>query len=387
MTDTQARTDPWSVTRAELFDSLREYRDRDADAVVATVVDVEGSAYRRPGAKMVIDPGTESLGAITAGCLEGPVTDLASEVLAEGSPRVHTFDLMDDEEWGLGLGCNGIIDILLEPLDGSWDRPLADLERGRELATVTAVESTDADVTVGDRAYVATEGQRHDPVDRRSLPETVLDAATDRVAGLRAERESATVTVDTDDGTVTLFVDWLAPAPELLLFGNQNDVHPVARVGREAGFRVVVASARGGRSDPDQFPDAHEVRATRPMEIDEVVDLPERTYAVVMSHNMLEDRMAVAALLDTPVPYVGLMGPRERFEELRDALAAEEDRELTAEELDRIATPVGLDVGGGEPIQIAISIVAEALAVHNGRDGGRLKEREGPIHARPQVSD
>jgi xanthine dehydrogenase accessory factor len=195
------------------------------------------------------------------------------------------------------------------------------------------------------------------------------------------------VTVDTDDGTVTLFVDWLAPAPELLLFGNQNDVHPVARVGREAGFRVVVASARGGRSDPDQFPDAHEVRATRPMDLDDVVDLPERTYAVVMSHNMLEDRLAVAALLDTPVPYIGLMGPRERFEELRDALAAEEDRELTAGELDRIATPVGLDVGGGEPIQIAISIVAEALAVHNGRDGGRLKEREGPIHARPQVSD
>jgi xanthine dehydrogenase accessory factor len=118
------------------------------------------------------------------------------------------------------------------------------------------------------------------------------------------------------------------------------------------------------------------------MDIDEVVDDPTRTYAVLMSHNLLEDRLALVSLLETDVPYIGLMGPRERFDEIREEIAADEGRELTDSELERIATPVGLDVGGGEPIHIALSIVGEVLAVHNDREGGRLKEREGPIHKR-----
>jgi len=383
--------DPWSVTEQDLYESMRSFRDEETDAVLATVVDVEGSAYRRPGAKMLVAPGQESLGAITAGCLEGPVNDLAADVLDAGEPIVHTFDLMDDEGWGLGLGCNGIIDILLEPLDAGWETVLEELDAGRPVARTTVVGVDDAPsggaVAVGDRIVTDATGDHLSAASRRDLPQSVLEAVADERERLRPRGGAGTVAVETEDGTIEVFVEWLTPAPDLLLFGTQNDVHPVARIGHEAGFRVVIASARGARSDPEQFPHAHAVRTTKPTDVAEVVDVPERTYAVIMSHNAIEDRLALASLLDTDVPYVGLMGPRDRFEDLRADMATEDDRELTDDELARIATPVGLDLGGGEPTQIAISIVAEALAVHNDRDGGRLKERKGPIHTRVAPSE
>lgn len=385
--DVPDREDPWSVTKQDLIDAMRGYREAGRRAVLATVVGVEGSAYRRPGARMLVDPDRASLGAITAGCLEGPVEDLAADVLDAGTPSVHTFDLMDDEGWGLGLGCNGIIDILLEPLDEAWDPALAELAARRPVGVVTAIGTEDDRVDVGDRAFVDGDGERVEGVAGGTIPEGVLGAVDAELSGLRGREGSATLDVGTDRGSVRVLLDWMTPAPDLLLFGSQNDVHPVARIGHEAGFRVVIASARGAKSDPEQFPNAHVVQSTRPTDVADVVDVPGRTYAVVMSHNALDDRLALSALLDTAVPHIGLMGPQERFEDIREDLRADEGRELTASELARIATPVGLDLGGGEPVRIALSIVAEALAVHNGRDGGRLKAREGPIHDRVTPSE
>ncbi|WP_254533273.1 XdhC family protein [Natrinema gelatinilyticum] len=390
MTDTPLSNgndrDPWSATTQDLYEALMAYRKANEPAVVATIVDVEGSAYRRPGAKMVIDPGNDSLGAITAGCLEGPVTSLAAQVLDDGAPLVETFDLTDDDEWGLGLGCNGVIDILLEPLDASWGPALSALSDGRPIATVTVTDPSDTALAVGDRVLVDEAGTGQEAADRAALPGDVVAAVRSVLEDLQPNAESASVTVETGDGAATLFIDWMTPSPDLLLFGSQNDIHPVSRLAREVGFRVIVASARGARSDAKQFPHAHEVRMTRPMELADAVDDPERTYGVLMSHNLLEDRLALTSLLETEVPYIGLMGPRKRFDELRDALTAEEDRELTEAELERIATPVGLDIGSGEPIHIALSVVAEALAAHHGREGGRLTDRAGPIHARLDLS-
>jgi xanthine dehydrogenase accessory factor len=376
-------SDPWSVSEAALYRELRRRIETDERAVLATVVDVEGSAYRRPGAKMLISPDDESLGAITAGCLEGPVTDIAESVLEDGRPRVETFDLMDDTEWGLGLGCNGIIDILLEPVDSSLDHALARLERRDPATVLTVVESTDPAVSVGDRTVLDEHGDPASGSARRPLPEDVVAALQDAVEELGGGG-SAAVERSTDGGTVTTFIDALEPVPRLLCFGNQNDVHPIARLGRDAGFEVVVASARGAQAAAADFPAAHDVVACHPTDVAEHAD--DLTYAVIMSHNMVDDQLALEALLtESPVPYVGLMGPRERFEELRDNLS-DEGTHLSAAQLDRISTPVGLDLGGGEPVQIALSVVGEALAVHNGRSGGRLKDVEGPIHDRDSLT-
>lgn len=376
------RQDPWSTTTAELYRELRERLDGNDSAVLATIVDVEGSAYRRQGAKMVIVPGDHSYGAITAGCLEGPVVNIASNVLDEGHPRVETFDLMDNDEWGLGLGCNGVIDILLEPLDNSLDDALDSVLNHQPVTVMTAISSSDQNIDIGDRAVFDTAQSSLGEFDRNQLPSGLISSASETITSLQASGGSKTVEIDTSTGCATVFIDHLEPVPELLIFGNQNDVHPVTKVGREAGFHVTVASSRGSRSDEADFPNANRVISTHPTDIDEAVRTPENTYAVLMSHNFLDDRLALETLLnETAVPYIGLMGPRKRFKEMQ-AEFDQEGVELSESQLQRVSTPVGLDLGADEPIQIAISIVSETLAIHHNRSGGRLKEREGPIHER-----
>jgi xanthine dehydrogenase accessory factor len=370
---------PWSVTSGELREQLRHELERDAHGVVVTVADVEGSAYRRPGAKMLVGEDGTPIGAVTAGCLEEPIADLSTAVLDAGEPRRETFDLTedDDDTWGIGLGCNGIIDVLVEPLDASWRAPLDHLEAGTPVTVLTVVDSTISDVPVGARSCVSEGGPPRAVAGRDPVPDVVVDGVEPTIRAVRGRERAVTVDVETERGTASVLVDGLDPVPKLLLIGSQPDIHPVARVGSDAGFEVVVHSPRGARG-PEAFPNADSVEVGHPSTVGDGVDAPEHTYAVVMTHNLVDDRIAVETLLsETTVPYVGLMGPRERFERLRDDADA-----IAGGELDRLATPVGLDLGGGEPIEIAFSVVSEALAVSNGRDGTRLKHREGPVHRR-----
>jgi xanthine dehydrogenase accessory factor len=147
---------------------------------------------------------------------------------------------------------------------------------------------------------------------------------------------------------------------------------------------VTVVTFRGGAASEDRFPAADHVVSTSPADLREVVSFDADTYAVLMTHNFVDDRIALVELLDTPVEYVGLLGPRKRFEELRSRLA-EDGHHLSAAELDRVYTPVGLDLGGGTPFHVAQSIVAEVTAVHHGRSPKHLTDRAGPIHARSPV--
>ncbi|WP_440990838.1 XdhC family protein [Haloarchaeobius baliensis] len=371
--------DPWSATALDVQRRLSALRDSGEQGAVATVVGVEGSAYRRPGAKMVLTPEGDHLGGITAGCLEGPVVDLGNRVFETGEPVIETFDLMDDDEWGLGLGCNGVIDVLVEPVDDAWDPVLAALDDGESVATVTAVGG---DAPLGARAVVETDGTVTAPSDRPGLPDAVVEAIRDEAVDCATTGTWIARTVTTDAGDVTVFVDGVEPAPEMLIFGGQPDTGPVSNLARHVGFAVTVATARGGHADPERFPAADEVVSLRPANLDEHAD--ERTAVVLMSHNKLDDELALASVLESDAPYVGLMGPRERFEQIREELAGD-GVEFTEDQLARVATPVGLDVGGGEPVQIALSIVSEALAVLNGREGGRLRDREGAIHGEREI--
>jgi xanthine dehydrogenase accessory factor len=375
--DDSANEGPWSVTTLELRTTMRRRRAAGADAVVATVADVEGSAYRRPGAKMLVDADGAPLGAVTAGCLEGPVTELSMDVLDGKGSRVERFDLTEDDgTWGLGLGCNGIIDLLLEPLDAGWDGALDRLADG-ESVTMVAVVETDGTVPVGARSLVGDDGETEPAGEREPVPAAAIEAADDTVRRVHGTGDAATVSVETGDGTLTALVDGLAPVPRLLLFGSERDINPVCRLASTAGFEVVVHSARGAR-DEASFPHADQVRTGHPSTVADSVSTPGETYAVVMSHNFMDDQIAVETLLtETAVPYIGLMGPRDRFDQLR-----EESDTIDASTADRIATPVGLDLGGGEPIEIAFSIVSEVLAVSNGRAGGRLETQAGPVHKR-----
>lgn len=377
------RATPRDATDRDVFEFLREQRETGTTAAVATVVDVEGSAYRRPGAKLVAT-GAETRGAITAGCLDGPVSELAAEAREPGTVSVETFD-MTAEEWGLGLGCNGVIDVLVEPLDNSFDPVLAALDAGESATVLTVLDSDDETVPRGSRTALR-DGRIATGTDRVGLPDDALASLRETAASVAESGAGAVVTLERAAGDLRVFLDGIEPVPELLVFGAQGDINPIARLGARAGFEVTVASPRGGRADADQYPHAHSVHATHPTDVADLVDTPEHTYAVLVSHNLVDDRLALDALLtETAVPYIGLMGPRKRFEDLR-ANAAEAGRTFTEAELERVSTPVGLDLGDGSPTGVAMSIVSELLAVANDASGGRLSEGSGPIHPRPNLS-
>ena len=369
---------------ADVLASLRDRLTADRDAVVATVVDVEGNAYRRPGAKMVVDADGTAHGHVTAGCLEDELATLAGDVLAADEPRLETYDLLEDDDvWGLGVGCNGIIDVLVEPLDASYG-PLAEaVDAAEPIGVVTVLEGATADgaeIPLGARAYYRDGDGR--AVDDR-VPDWLLEAVREPAAALVDRDAAETLTIDADEGDATVFVDGIQPAPRLVVFGSGHDVGPVVDLAKRNGFRVAVVGFRGAVDLEERFPDADEHVTTTPANVAEAVAPDERTYAVVMTHNFVDDRLTVEALLETDAPYVGLMGPRERFDEIAEALEADGDgRPFDEADEDAIYTPVGLDLGAGSPYGIATSIVAEVLAVHNDREPTHLSDRAGPIHER-----
>jgi xanthine dehydrogenase accessory factor len=329
---------------------------------------------------MLIPSDGEGVGSITAGCLEDEVLRLADRVLETGQPRVETFDLMgDDDVWGLGVGCNGIIDLLLEPVDETYEPLLDAYEADEPSARLTVLESDAPDIETWHRAHCLADG---DVVTTTgTLPEWFHTALADPATRLADDGNADTVEFDSPEGRVRVFVDGIAPPPKLLLVGTGHDVSPAVEFGNKNDFRTIVVGFRGAQATAERFPEADEVISTSPSDIREVVDIDESTYAVVMTHNFIDDRLAVDELIQSPTPYVGLMGPRERFEEMVDEFEAE-NRSSSQAEFEKVHTPIGLDLGGGTPYQIAHSIVAEVLAVHNDRRPRHLKEREGPIHDR-----
>jgi len=376
----------WSVPETAVMSAIERSLDADDEAVLATIVDVEGNAYRRPGAKMVVSEAGAGVGSITAGCLESEVREMATEIRNAGGQRVERFDLTgDDDVWGLGLGCNGIIDLLFEPLTETYRQVVDAYRAGTDTLVVTVIDSEADAVTAADR-LIAPDGDLAAAVEASDgeFPAWLREALAEPAETLHANGQSDAITVERDGDTVKVFVDAITAPSELVLFGTGHDVGPVAELGRKMDYRVTVAGFRGGQTADERFPNADRVVSTSPADVDETLDLDGDTYAVVMTHNFIDDQIAVETLLDTDVPYVGLMGPDERFQEILDAFA-DGGREVTDADLDRIYTPIGLDLGGGTPYQIAMSILAEVEAVANGREPKHLRERKSPIHERLEI--
>ncbi|WP_440769496.1 XdhC family protein [Natronorubrum sp. DTA28] len=386
----------WSVPETEVVQRIHERLGGDGTDVLATIVDVEGNAYRRPGAKMLLDEAGEGVGSITAGCLEDELLVAAESVRDRGRPELVTYDLMEDDEdvWGLGVGCNGIIDVLLEPLTDAYRPAVEAFDDGRSVAVLTVLEgggdeekagdgNANASLARGDRAYYHPEEgvlSTPDGEPATAWPDDLAEPASDLAERGRAD----TVELEVQGERLEVFIDGLAAPTELVVFGSGHDVGPVTELAAKNDFRVTVVSFRGSVDLEERFPDADETVTTSPASIDDAIDLDDRTYAVVMTHNFVDDRLTIERLLDSPVPYVGLMGPQKRFEEMTEAFESEgttfDDAALSS-----LYTPIGLDLGGGSPYQIAHSIVAEVLAVSNDRTPQHLNAREGHIHDRVSV--
>lgn len=379
----------WSVPETEIVQRISNKLDDEGetrDDILATIVDVEGNAYRRPGAKMILEKDGSGVGSITAGCLEDELLSAATAVRETGQPERVTYDLTSDGEdvWGLGVGCNGVLDVLLEPLDRTYQPAIEALERGEDVTIITVL-SEHGNLDRGDRVYFIPDEDRLCLPDG-STPEAGIwpDGLSESAAKLAQRGRADVFTTGEDSAKVKFFIDGLSAPPELVIFGNGHDVGPVTELAERNGFRVTVIGFRGAVDLETRFPSAHQTVTSSPGSFTEVFDIGERTYTVIMTHNFIDDRLTLETLLDSPVSYVGLMGPQERFERMLEEFDTE-GTSYGAATLESVYTPIGLDLGGGSPYQIAHSIVAEILAVENDRDPRHLRERDRHIHNRVDI--
>jgi len=365
----------------DILAALADLRARGEPAALATITRVKGSTYRREGARLLIRQDATTVGSISGGCLEGDVAEAAREVMQTGRARMLTYDLTadDDAVWGLGLGCNGAIDVFVEPahvpgLDlAALLQDAIDHRRAAALATVIA--SASGAPRVGARVFVPEDGPVTGSLGDAALDERAVAAARSQIA----QERSAVVALDAPRG-IEVFVEVLIPPIPLLVCGAGHDTLPLVRLAHELGWWVMVADSRPAFATRERFPEADEVFLVEDRDVPRVARIDHRTFVVVMTHNFLHDQELLRGLLATPARYIGLLGPRARTDKLLAELA-KEGRPLDDAQRARLYGPVGLDTGADAPEEIALSIVGEILAVHNGRPAASLRDRRGPIHA------
>jgi xanthine/CO dehydrogenase XdhC/CoxF family maturation factor len=350
---------------------------------LATLVKASGSTYRRPGARMLVLRNGEPSGSVSAGCLERDVVEKARAASQKGESILLTYDTSAEEDivFGAGLGCKGVVHVLVEPLrPGSaaddflrFAGGLFQRRQSGAAATVFEVRGH-LPVRVGDRLMLDTGGHVAGRIEEQSLNTKMLAAATEALSANRTR----TMEFELPGGAAQVLVEAIdAPAP-LVIFGAGHDAGPLSRLAKEVGFHVTVADVRPAYAQVARFPEADAVVVVRPEEI-ATLGLDHRTAAVIMSHNYLTDCAFLKAALPLKLRYLGLMGPRARalqmLQELRSAGLETDDL------LGRIHSPVGLDIGAENPEQIALAILAEIQAVITGRPGGSLRGKKGSIHA------
>jgi len=367
----------------DILSALADLRARGEAAAIATVVRVRGSTYRREGARLLIRADGRTLGSISGGCLEGDVAEAAREVMQTGRPRLQSYDLTSDDDavWGLGLGCNGAIDVFIESVaEGAGGDLIAllrdPIDRRRTVALATVITAPAGSLLPGARIFVPEEGDPQGSLGDPALDAQVTAAARTQIAAGR----SAVLPVELSAGAGEVFVEVVAPPLPLLVCGAGHDALPVVRLAHELGWWVTVADSRPAFATRERFPWADEVVLTEDREVAQRVHIDRQTAVILMTHNFLHDLNILRGLLGTPAAYIGLLGPRARTERLLGDLA-KEGISLTDAQRGRLYGPVGLDLGAESPEEIAMSILAEILAVRNGRNVASLRGRLGPIHA------
>ena len=372
----------------EVMPQLLEWWRAGETVGVGTVVATFQSAPRPPGASMLVGPDESAVGSVSGGCVEGAVYETAKEVVASGTPTLERYGVSDDDAFAVGLTCGGILDVYIEKVSRETFPELeeiaADLEAGRPVALVTVIEHPDSSI-LGRRVLVRPDTAAAGST--ASLGSARMDdAVRDDALGLLAGGTSATLTYGPDGERrgegMRVFVWAFAPKPRMLVFGAIDFAAAVARVGSFLGYHVTVCDARPVFATNTRFPDADEVVVDWPhrylqAEV-EAGRVDQRTVITVLTHDPKFDVPVLEVALRLPeVAYIGAMGSRRTHD---DRNARLREAGLTEEEIGRLSSPIGLDLGARTPEETAVSIAAEIIAGRWGGSGERLGSTEGRIH-------
>jgi xanthine/CO dehydrogenase XdhC/CoxF family maturation factor len=355
--------------------------------LVATVVRTQGSAYRRPGARMLLTQFRWITGSVSGGCLEGDIASKGWWRTRDGEPVVVTYDSRlpehaddDDVRSAFGLGCDGVVEVMLErgntpgridPLDVA-DRCVRTQKRG---AVATVIHSRVGNAKIGHRVAII---HGSEPQADASLDEVLRLAMQADCQAAIASGESAIRTYNSERGSVDVLVEVILPPPRAFIFGTGHDAVPLVAIMKTLGWDVSVCTSQSRVATRQRFGMADEILVGTHAEIAARIDECDRAVALVMSHHYETDRANVGMLLTTSACYIGVLGPRTRSAKLFSDLEVQPDA--------RVHAPVGLELGAETPQEIALAITAEAQSVLTRAPASNLRERVGPIHDRPRMS-
>lgn len=333
----------------DILDTVSRWLREGQQVSLATVAQTWGSAPRHPGSKMAVTQDMALVGSVSGGCIEGAVVESALEGLEDGRPRLLSFGVSDDEAWEVGLTCGGRISVFVEPLDSAWwSRLLPHVEQHRPATTLTLLEGDLA----GSKALVGPDGA----LEYRSR---ALDEELAQTLYNAAGRRNGSVEID----GYKVLVDRHQPGPKLVIVGGVHVAMPLQAIARELGFRVSIIDPRRVFATPERFPQVDRILHSYPDKALPEIGLDSDTYLAVLTHDPKIDDPALLTALPSAIPYVGVLSsPRTH----RQRLARLHDAGLSEEQTDRIHTPIGLEIGSRTPEEIALSIMAEIVAVRSG---------------------
>ena len=370
----------------EIKDIIKAHKKAAADGkktALATVVSVEGSSYRRPGARMLITEDGELTGAISGGCLEGDALRKALYVMSEKRAMVVTYDTTDEDDAkiGVGLGCNGIVRILIEPvIEEEINHPVAMLETAiqkRALAVMITVFSFDKSVAqqpgtcilyVSGSLIASTEKNIH-PYHFKAEAEAVFSSQTSFAASYQHEASE-----------FTALVELIRPSVSLVIFGAGNDAMPLTQISSILGWDTTVVDGRRNYATAARFPTMQGLVVAKPDVALSGILFDTQTVCVLMTHNYNYDLAIFRQLITRDIRYIGVLGPRKRLDRMLDDLKSE-GIEPDPSMMSKVYGPVGLNIGAETAEEIALSITSEIKATLDNKDGSSLRMKDGAIHA------
>lgn len=370
---------------SELGDIIAAYRkseEEKSSTVLATVVKVEGSSYRLPGARMLVSEYGEITGAISGGCLEGDALRRAMLALNQQTNKLVTYDTTNeaDESIGIQLGCNGIVHILFEYIDSEdLYNPIALLEKlldQRVPAVITTVFSLDRNTQQLGTCCIQLKNEtliKHPRIISSIDLEPLMTKVNDSEETLRTVLELNQVKYE-------LLLEYHLPTIHLLLIGAGNDTQPVAEMAAIIGWEVTVIDGRASHATSHRFEKAKRLVVTAADNFVHQVDIDNYTVAVLMSHNYNFDKTIFKQLINTSCSYIGLLGPKNRFQRLVTELQQEEGVMIDSSVMAKIHGPVGLDIGAQTSAEIALAIIAEIKTFLHRGSGNSLRDRSEKMH-------
>ncbi|MFH5883942.1 XdhC family protein [Halalkalibaculum sp. DA3122] len=365
-----------------IISSYDEARNEGRQCVLATVVHVEGSSYRAAGARMLVDEYGVMTGAISGGCLEGDALRKALLALDQNKNKLISYDTSDEDDAVIGaqLGCNGIIQVLFEPIDPRQENNPIELLRKAEhverpVALVSLFNLDKTKHQVGTMLLVDEESHVTGQLDDQALFEKITSVARNSLkkrVNHFGEYRSAGVTQHA-------FIEIVEPPPRLVLVGAGNDAQVLSRMAEPLGWEIIVADGRPTHANKQRF-NSCQVVVTNPGEILDNIRVNENTAFVLITHNYNYDLDVLKLLLkEEQVPYIGILGPNKKYRRMLDDLEAE-GIALSEEQSAKIYAPVGLQLGAETPAEIGLSILSEIQAVLTDSNVRHLRELEGSIH-------